>query len=158
MKKSIVLVLALALIAGSFAAPAAAKKKKKKKAPVRVERVVETVYDLAALGVGDPVGSGACPAATNSCGRAATGLDEKFVKVEITDATGLPVSFNLGQDTDPDTLGTEHQLGRFCGTTGDEPIEIVPGAEILVFPWAVGPACGSVGTTGTVSFTISNLP
>lgn len=157
MKKTLIIALALSLVAGALAMPASAKKKKKKK-PVRVERVVETTYDLAAIGVGDPVGSGACPAATNSCGRAATGPDEKYVKVEIADATGLPVSFNLGQDTDPAALGTEHQLGRFCGTTGDEPIEIVPGAEILVFPWIFGPSCASVGTTGTVSFTISNLP
>lgn len=157
MKKSVILVLVLGLIAGSFAAPAMAKKKKKKK-PARVERVVETAYELGALGVGEPLGTGACLAATNSCGRAATGPDEKFVTVEITDATGLPVSFSLGQDTDPAELGTEHDLGEFCGTTGDEPIEIVPGAEILVFPWTVGPACASVATSGTVAFTISNLP
>lgn len=156
MKKTIVAALAISLVAGALAMPATAKKKKKK--PARVERVVETTYDLAALGIGDPVGAGVCLGATNSCGRAPTGPDEKYVKVEIADATGLPTSFTLGQDTDPAALGTEHQLGEFCGTTGDAPIEIIPGAEILVFPWTAGPACAALGTTGTVTFTLSNLP
>lgn len=154
MKKILVTAVVIGLVAGSLAAPAVAKKKK----PKRVERVVETVYELPATGVGAPVGSGVCFGATNSCGRAAVGAGEKFVKVEITDASGLPVSFDLGQDTDPDAFGTEHDLGQFCGTTGDKPIEIVPGAEILVFPWMIGPSCASVGTTGTVTLTISNLP
>ena len=156
MKKTLVVALAISLVAGALAMPATAKKKKKK--PARVERVVETVYDVAAIGVGSPLGVGACPAATNSCGRAAVGADEEYVKVEIADATGLPTSFTLGQDTDPGAVGTEHSLGVYCGTTGDEPIKILPGVEILVFPWAVGPACASLGTTGTVSFTLSNLP
>jgi hypothetical protein len=157
MKKTVVTFMVLALVGSALAAPAIAGKKKKKK-PVRVERVVETTYDLAALGIGAPAGTGACPAATNSCGRAATGLEEKYVVVEIADASGTATAFSLGQDTDPAALGTEHDLGEFCGTTGDVPIEIVPGAEILVFPWAAGPACASVGTTGTVTLTISNLP
>ncbi|MGI8774811.1 MAG: hypothetical protein ACR2KQ_07335 [Actinomycetota bacterium] len=159
MKKLLILALVASLIAGALIGPAAAgKKKKKKKKPQRVERVVEMEYQLAALGVGDPAGTGACPAATNSCGRAATGPEDRWVKVEITDATGTPTSFSLGQDTDPDALGTEKDLGEFCGSTGDEPIEIEPGFEILVFPWLLGPACQSAGTTGTVTMTISNLP
>jgi len=149
MKKTIIAVVALGLLAGSLVAPAAAGKKKK-----RVERVAETKYEAPAIGSG----AGVCFRPTNSCGDIATGATEKFVRVEITDATGLPVSFSLAQDTDPDTFGSEKDLGDFCGTTGDATIAIEPGYPIVVFPWAVGPACGSIATQGTVKATLSNLP
>jgi hypothetical protein len=156
MKKTLVLLVALGLIAGSFAAPATAKKKKKKK-PARVERVVEVKYEAPAIGASPP-GTGVCFRPTNSCGDIAVGADERFISVEITDLTGTPVSFNLGQDTDPDTLGTESSLGTFCGTTGDELIAIEPGFTVIVFPWAIGADCASVGTQGTVTATLTNLP
>ena len=157
MKRFLVLALVLGLVAGALVGPATAGKKKKKKKPKRVERVVETKYEAPAFGAAPP-GNGVCLRPTNSCGDIATGPKEKYVKVEITDATGLPVAFHLGQDTDPDALGTESSLGDFCGTTGDEPIEIEPGFTIVVFPWALGITCASVATQGTVTGTLSNLP
>ena len=151
MKKTLVLAILLGLLAGALFAPEAAAKKKKKK---RVERVVESEYQAPAIGT---TGNGACLNATNSCGRALPAAGEKYVKVEIDDATGTPVSFSLGQDSDPEALGTETDLGEFCGTT-DTFIALQDASEVVVFPWMLGPTCGAVATTGTVTFTFSNLP
>ncbi len=155
MRKAIAVALALGLLAGAMVAPAEAGKKKKKK---RVERVAETTYEAPALG--SATTGGVCLRPTNSCGDIATSGDEKCVKVEIADATGTAVAFTLGQDSDPATLGTELDYGQFCGTTGDEPIEIEPGYPLVVFPWAFGDVVcpGGVATTGTVTATLSNLP
>jgi len=153
MRKAIVVALVLGLVAGALSAPAVAKKKK----PKKVERVVEITYDAGATGVGSPVGTGVCFRPTNSCGDIPVGSTEKFITVELKDTSGLPVSFSLTQDTDPEALGSESDLGDFCGKT-DEPIQIEPGFTVIVFPWTLGPACGSVATSGTVSATLSNLP
>ena len=153
MKRYIALLMVAMLALGLAGGSATAKKKKKKK-PKRVERVVTTEYQAPAIGSG----TGVCLRPTNSCGDIAVGLGEKYVKVEIEDATGLPVYFNLGQDTDPEALGTETSYGSFCGTTGDEPIQIQPGFALVVFPWLLGPTCPSVATQGAVTATLSNLP
>lgn len=154
MRRALAVALAVGLLAGAFVAPAEAAKKKKKK----VERVVEITYEAPALGTPSTVG--VCFRPTNSCGDIATGATEKFVKMEIDDASGTAVAFTLGQDTDPDTFGTETTYGDFCGTTGDKPIEIQPGAPLIVFPWAFGDVVcpGAFGTTGTIKATLSNLP
>lgn len=152
MKKAIAVALSLGLLGGALVAPAEAGKKK------RVERVAEIQYEAPALGT--PSTTGVCFRPTNSCGDIATGGSERFVKMEIDDASGTAVAFTLGQDTDPDTFGTETQYGDFCGTTGDKAIKIKPGFPLIVFPWAFGDvACpGAFGTQGTVKATLSNLP
>ena len=153
MKRALVLMMILGLIVGSIATAEAGKKKK------RVERVAESVYDAPAIGTA--TAGGVCPHATNSCALIATGAQDRFVRVDVEDATGTPVAFSLGQDTDPDALGTEVIYGDFCGTTGDEPIALeAPGLEILTFVWAWGDvACPTgIATTGTVIATFSNLP
>ncbi|MGH2807466.1 MAG: hypothetical protein ACRDKT_09330 [Actinomycetota bacterium] len=152
MKRSFGIVLAFALALTAFGAPATAKKK-----PKKTTRVAESNYEAPAIGIAPP-GTGVCFRPTNSCGDIATGATEKYLKVEIVDATGLPVAFSLGQDTDPDTFGTEKDLGQFCGNTGKKAIAIEPGLAIVVFPWAVGVECGSIATQGTVTATLSNLP
>ncbi len=136
-------------------APAEAGKKKK---PKRVERVAEIQYEAPAIGTPSTVG--VCFRPTNSCGDIATGSTESFVKMEIDDASGTAVAFTLGQDTDPDTFGTETTYGDFCGTTGDKPIQIEPGFPLIVFPWAFGDVVcpGAFGTQGTIKATLSNLP
>lgn len=150
MKRTLVLALLVGLVAGALFAPEASAKKKKK----RKERVVESQYQAPAIGT---TGTGICLNPTNSCGRALPGAGEKFVKVEIADQTGTPVSFSLGQDSDPEALGTETDLGDFCGTT-ETFIALQDASEVIVFPWMLGPTCASVATTGTVTFTFSNLP
>ncbi len=153
MKKALSIVLTGLLVAGAFASvPAQAKKK-----PKKTTRIAESRYEAPAIGIAPP-GSGICFRPTNSCGDIVTGSSEKYVKIEILDTTGLPVAFSLGQDTDPETFGTEKDLGDFCGTTGKKAIRIEPGLPLVVFPWALGPACGAIATQGTVKATLSNLP
>lgn len=157
MRRAIVVLLAVSLAAAALAAPAEARKRKRKPKPKRVERTVESSYQAPAIGT--PETGGVCLRPTNSCGDIPTGAEERFVLVEITDASGTAVAFSLGQDTDPNTLGTESDLGVFCGTTG-EAIAIEPGFPLIVFPWALGGATcpGSVATQGTIKATLSNLP
>ena len=124
----------------------------------KTTRESEQTYVIPALGVGDPVNAGACPNATNSCGIFPTEAGEIYVTIEITDTTGLPVGFSVGQDSDPATPGTETDLGNYCGKT-DTPINFDPGYDIVVFPWFIGgPGCPGVATTGSVKATFSNLP
>ena len=157
MKRFLVLFLILGLTAGSIATADAAKKKKK---VTRVSRTVELTYTLPGFGFAT-AGVG-CSPALGSCGEIPTGMDDKFIKVVITDATGTPTPFTLSQDTEPGdaTNNIETTIGQFCGTTGDEPIEILPGFEITIFPWVWGDAvCPTgFGTTGTMSAELSNLP
>jgi hypothetical protein len=156
MKRSIVVILMMGLLAGSvLAAPAEAKKKKK-----RVTREMEVPYS--APGFGTASASVGCSPALGSCGNFAVGTNDKYLTVELIDQTGTPTAFSVAQDTEPgdatNTIETNH--GTFCGTTGDEPIALVPGAEITVFIWAWGDAAcpTGVGTTGTVKAVFSNLP
>ena len=157
MKRTFSVVLMIALVAGAFAAPAEAKKKK---APKRVTRSVEAPYS--APGFGTATASIGCSPALGSCGNFAIGTADKYLKVELVDQTGTPTAFTVAQDTEPGdaTNNIETTHGTYCGTTGDEPIKLVPGAEITVFIWAWGDAqCPTgFGTTGTVKAEFSNLP
>lgn len=150
MRRAIAVALALGLLTGAFVGPAEAGKKKK--------RVAEVTYEAPALG--SPSTIGVCFRPTNSCGDIPTAATEKFVKMEIDDASGTAVAFTLGQDTDPETFGTETTYGDFCGTTGKKALKIKPGFPLIVFPWAFGDiVCpGAFGTTGTITATLSNLP
>jgi hypothetical protein len=143
MKKAIITALVLGLVAGSLAAPASAQKKKKK--VKKVERVVEHVYEAPAIGSG----TGACLRPTNSCGDIGVAMTERYVKVEVVDSSGTKVRFSVQQDG--------KSLGAYCGTTGDEPIEVAPGGQLTVFPWTAG-TCPGVATQGTITATLSNLP
>ena len=157
MKKTLSVTLMMALVVGAFAAaPAEAKKKK----PKKVIRTAEATYTAPGFGTAN-AGVG-CSPALGSCGNFSTGGNEKYLKVTLTDQTGTPTAFSVAQDTEPgdptNTIETNH--GTFCGTTGDKPIALVPGAEITVFIWAWGDAtCPTgFGTTGTVNAEFSNLP
>src|SRR5688500_9963383 len=99
MKRAIAVALALGMLGGALVAPAEAGKKK----PKRVERVAEITYDAPAIG--SPSTTGVCLRPTNSCGDIATGATERFVKMEIDDASGTAVAFTLGRDTDSAALG-----------------------------------------------------
>jgi hypothetical protein len=157
MKRTFSVVMMIALVLGAFAAgPADAKKKK----PKKVTRIAEAAYT--APGFGTATQGVGCSPALGSCGNFATGMNEKYLKVTLTDSSGTPTAFSVAQDTEPgdatNTIETNH--GTFCGTTGDEPIKLVPGAEITVFIWAWGDAvCPTgFGTSGTVTAEFSNLP
>ncbi len=121
MKRAIAVALSLGLLMGALAAPAeAGKKKKKKKAPVT--RVVEGNYT--------------CPCGIQAAGRGPgfilgsgeggfilpTLPGEKTFTVELTDDSGQPVFFSVGQDTDGDNI-SETDVTEGCGKTG-EPVPI----------------------------------
>ncbi len=147
-KKIVGLFLVLGLFAGATATAEAAKKKK----PKKVTRTVESAYEAPAIGSG----GGVCLNATNSCGDIATGTDENFVMISITDSAGFDVYASVGQDLDGDGL-TDGSV-TICGAS-EEPIPITPGFAITVFPWAVGrPDCPGVATQGVVTATLSNIP
>jgi hypothetical protein len=158
MKRSLALVLILGLIAAmALAAPAQAKKKKKK--PAKVERVVEYDYQAPSPGISGVVG--ACLTVVGVDGTACqdipTGIDEVFVKVEVTDATGQPTNFDLAQDSDPNNPGLEI-FASGCGSTSDA-VPIQAGLAVRVSVTAVGGSdCPGVATTGHVKATLSNLP
>ncbi len=157
MKKTISVLLAIGLIFAAMAMPAEAAKKKKRK---RVTRTVEVPYS--APGFGTATAGVACSPALGSCGNIAVGPDDKYGRFTLTDSTGTPTAFSVAQDTEPgdptNTIETNH--GTFCGTTGDDPIALVPGAEITIFIWAWGDVvCPTgFGTSGVVKADFSNMP
>ena len=157
MKRLIAASLVLGLMFGAVATAEAGKKKKK---PKKVSRTMEAPYSAPGFGTAT-VGVG-CSPALGSCGNFTIGPDEHYAKITLTDQTGTPTAFSVAQDTEPgdptNTIETNH--GMFCGTTGDEPIQILPGYEMTVFIWAWGDvACPTgFGTTGTVTAEFSNLP
>jgi len=160
MKKSIVVLLILGLVASFAVAPAQAKKKKKKKQPVRVERVVEFQYQMPGIGLAG-VG-GFCPFADPTaleCIEFPLQAGEAFVKVEISDATGGKVAGYVSQgDTDGDGIGDLY--GDFC-TAHPEPIEMLSQSNPLrvsFYPGATPECAPSTPTTGTITVTFSNLP
>jgi hypothetical protein len=151
MKKTLVLLVALGLIAGSFAAPATAKKKKKKK-PVRVERVVEARYEFPA-GIGSSSIGGAC----SGCPAFPNSPDELYVAVEVTDDASPTAGVSFSWDTDGD--GVSDTGFEVCGAT-DGFIEIPSSVSITAFPWILpGADCpDGVSTSGTIKVTFSNMP
>jgi hypothetical protein len=158
MKKAILLALILGLVAGSMAAPATAKKKKK-----RVERVVEITYTGTGVGVSTPAASGGiCPATspenTGTCIEVPITLQEKYVKVEIQDASGLKAPGYISQgDTDGDGIGDLY--GEFCGAH-EAPIPLVNSNPVRVsfYTGTCGGATPGTTTSGTIIVTLSNMP
>ncbi len=158
MRKVLLILMAL-LVLAALAGPVEAKKKKKKPpAPVRTERTATSDYQAPAIGA--PEVGAVCFKPTNSCGDIPVGVGEFYAKVEIADASGTGTAFSFGQDTDPAALGTETTYGKFCGSTGEQPIQILEGFPLVVFPYIFGGALcpGGIATTGTITATISNLP
>ncbi|MGH2806753.1 MAG: hypothetical protein ACRDKT_05700 [Actinomycetota bacterium] len=77
---------------------------------------------------------------------------ERFLELEIVDASGLPAPAWVAQE------GT-HAGGPVCGST-DKPMRIAPGVAILLwmYPYMASPLCPGISTTGTVTATLSDLP
>ncbi len=164
MKRTISVLLAAGLIIGMFAMPAVAKKKKKPAKPVKVERVVELTYQGPGAGVVSPAASGGiCPfsdPASQTCIEIFPEAGEKYIKVEMADATGLTVGGFISQgDTTGDGIGDLY--GDFCGGH-PEPIAMqaeMTAVRISFYEGACADASGpSVVTTGTITVTFSNLP
>ena len=154
MKRSLVLLMILGLIAGSVATAEA------KKRPRRVERTVEAGYTQGSYPLDDPY----CWRPGGSCVRIEPRKGESFFTATAVDAHGLPV---LVSAWGPETgQGTQRfYYGSFCGET-DEPIAFLPGFDVdlrVELPGgnlspSVVADCPMSGTTGTISVTLSNLP
>ena len=158
MKQTMAVLLTFGLVGGALAAGPAEAKKKKKKKPKRVERVVEHSYAAPSPGV--PGVAGACLAAftgDSGCIDIPVTLDDKFVMVDVTDASGQTPAAILAQDTNSNQPGFEI-FHDFCGKT-EEPVAITPGLTLRVSVYA-GPSssCAGIGTTGDMKVTLSNLP
>ena len=162
MRKTITTLLVGGLIAGSFlAVPAEARKKKP-----YVRKASES-YSVPAFGQADVGGfcpGEPAPAEADGCASFTTTRKDRFVKVVIQDASGTPT---LGTLSHPDQNGDGfvESLGYFCGKSTK--VAIQAGAELIVFPYAVGstgaleslggpPNCPSVGTSGTIKATFTS--
>jgi hypothetical protein len=150
MRRSIVVMMVIGLLAGMVAAaPAEAKKRK-------VTRKAQGTYQAPATVVGnctqtDGIGCMTIPA----------GPKERYITATVTDAHGQPVVIEVTADLDGD-IQTETSYGSFCGTTED-PIKIEPGVSLVFWVGradnAAAEAClPGVATSGTLDVTFSNLP
>ena len=154
-KRSVLAVLiSAALVTGVIGQLPDASAGKKKK---RVERTAQADY-LGASGFRGAV-EGSCDAPPIACVRIPVEPGEKFVSVEVTDASGQPVwaSVYIYGYTDP-AMTHEH----VCGAS-EIPFALGSGLEelVVVVTQTTGGAtspCTGAATTGTVTATFSNLP
>lgn len=156
MKRSILVALVIGLLAAMVVAPVEAGAAKKKKAPK--PRVYEAPYTCP-CGIQANGNGPAWRLGTGEGGiQVAVGAKEKYMSIELTDASGLPVFFSITQDVDGDGTLYEHENGEGCGKT-TEPVELVPGAPITVFIQS-GTCDGGPGlaTGGTMTATLSATP
>ena len=154
MKKSLVVLLIMGLVASlAIAAPAQAKKKAKK-----VTRAVQGTYQAPTLIV-----VGTCTSTDAvGCVTLPTGSNETYItSAKVTDQTGQPVYVSIQADTDGDSQD-DATFGSFCGEL-TEPIQIDPGVQVHFWvgvtadPGIAG-CVPAVATTGTVDVTFSNMP
>lgn len=148
MRRTIGIALAVAVVAGVVTAPAVNANKRR-----RAPRKVESTYTEPAFGA---AGLGLCFQGT-SCVFVDPLPGEKFVRVQIEDALGLPVPASVIQDTNGDGsyLATDDDTTHICGET-EEPLRIEP-STVTVWIWRIGipNPCPGTGTSGTVTTTFS---
>ena len=152
MKRTWLVCLALALLAGALVAPAQAAKEKRKK----TTRRVVAPYDNPTLGLASGTGGAACL----PCPTFDVSAKDMWVKMVIEDdVSPAPAAFGIRQSR-PDGSCCDEVAGPFCGSTGRRPVRISPGLDVLVYVFASGDiACpGALGTTGIVRATFSNAP
>src|SRR5688500_855447 len=116
MKKTALVCLAFALLAGTLVAPADAAKTNRKK----VTREAVATYDYPLPGFAS-LKNGVCAPCRPQF---LTSAHERWVSVVVEDAASpAPVAFYI-REVDPD--GIRHDVpggGPFCGSTGDQPVE-----------------------------------
>ena len=77
---------------------------------------------------------------------------ERFVRLTVTDSSGLPTRFAVWQNVDHSDESPDAVLGEFCGSTPPLRLRSDVG-ELTIFPKTAEP-CGSgvgVATTGVVT-------
>ena len=145
MKRILIALLAVGLVAGSIAAPAAAGKKKKAPKP----RVAEAEYVAPAAFQWNPTGDANIGGVSFP-----TGGTESSVDLVIEDMLGQPVSAAAGQDPEGDGTVTTTD---FCGSIEDLPITAGLDVTVFIFP---GPCTAPPGpgfaTQGTVTATFES--
>ncbi len=151
MRKTASVAIIIGLLVGAFAVPAEAAKKKK-------ARVFKGTYmcpcgvQVLGQGPGFRLGSGEGGFEVPVLPK------ERFMSLEITDDSGLPVYFNISQDVDGDGTLYEHEAGTGCGKT-TEPAELVPGASVVVFLYSGTCDVGvALATGGSFTATLSAKP
>ena len=153
MKRTGFVCLVFVLLAGALVAPADAGNRK----PKKVTREVVATYDHPVFGFVF-LDNGLCAPCR---AQFETSAHERWITVAVEDAVSpAPVAF-LIMEVDPD--GGRHQVdggGPFCGSTGDQPVEIRPGYRIFVSVYSFGDVVcpGAVATTGTITALFSNVP
>jgi len=120
-------------------------------------RTASEPYQHAALGA--PEVFGYCwtvyrrdqPAENHGCVRFQVGARERYVALDVADASGLPVAGIAAQDRDHD--GTNDVEFRFCGSVEGQ--KVVDGELIVWLPMAttVNVTCPGHATTGKVTAT-----
>ena len=157
MKRLLMLLMILGLVAGSVAAAEAKQATRK-----RVERTVEGSYATQFV----PFNVYCYRHAGVGCVEIETRKDEAFLTARAVDAHGQPVLVQVWGWGDGPVHSNDY--GSFCGET-DEPIAFDRGADVyLVIGWqgsggdlaspSLSECRPGIGTTGTVSVTLSNLP
>ena len=145
MKRFMILMMALGLLAGSVATAEAAKKTTK---PTRTERTVEGKYGpypAPVTGCNEPLGQWACVAIP-------TRTDERFLTAKVTDTHGQPVFVEVRGG---------NGVQAFCGET-TEPISFSGGSTLYFHVglnnWLASLHCPAhrIKTTGTITVTLSN--
>ena len=153
MKRTGLVCLAFALLAGTLVAPADAAKRNGKK----ITREAVETYDYPVFGPAS-AGTGACAPCHPYI---PTTSQERYVTVTVEDAnSSAPVAFSIREVAEDGSRHAVEGGGPFCGSTGEQPVEIKPGLRIFVAVFAYGAdICpGGIATTGTVTATFSNVP
>jgi hypothetical protein len=161
MKRSIVVVLVMGLLAGGMLAGPAEAKKKKKKLPVKVERIVEIDYSNPGIGAATPAGSAGYPVNFPDGVDIPTTGDDLFIKIEVLDASGQKVGGFISQgDLDGNGVNDDG-YAEFCGAH-PEPVSVASPGMPIIGIYAYNGVCPdgspSVMTSGTIKITFSNMP
>ena len=151
MKRTWLICLVFALMAGALVVPADAAKE----GPTLTRREVVT-YDNPTFGLASGTGGAAC----FPCPSFDVSEQDRWVKMEVVDdVSPAPVAFAIRQEK-LDGGCCDHVAGPFCGSTGKQPVALTRGLDVYVFVFALGDvACpGAFATTGTVTAVFSKLP
>ena len=152
MRRAWIAGLLLALLAGTLVTPADAAKRK----PKKVTRQAQATYGSPAP-ISPSTAGGCWEVGESLCPIFPISATERWVTMEVVDdASSAPVAFSIVQEDEQ----TGIRGGPFCGSTGEDPVEVTPGVEVGVMIYTSGDVvCPSaVATTGTVKAVFSNLP
>lgn len=155
MKRTVVSLVVVGLLAGALAAPVdAAKKRKKPRKPRKISRTASGTYANPAIGVPGVVGSSAAGGAVEL----PVALNERFISVNIKDSSGQPAVATMSQNTDTSDDLWEI-FATICGKT-EKPLPIAPGVTVRIsvytMPGPDQPTCTGPATSGTIKATFTN--